>query len=100
MESINRIFPFKMVIGFILSIVMTIIAAWIALETNFSKNVIMGIIGTLAIFQAGVQLIMFMHLTEGKSGTINVINMVYSIFLALVIVFGSIWILTTGHAAH
>ncbi|MDL4840459.1 cytochrome aa3 quinol oxidase subunit IV [Aquibacillus rhizosphaerae] len=100
MEKTNKVFPGKLVIGFLLSIVMTVLAAWIALGTDFSKSVIMWMIGALAIFQAGVQLIMFMHINEGKSGMINTINIVYSVFIAAVIVAGSIWILTTGHAAH
>ncbi|UFT98293.1 cytochrome aa3 quinol oxidase subunit IV [Radiobacillus kanasensis] len=87
------------VVGFVLSIVLTFVAAGVALKTDFSYTVIMWIIGALAILQAGIQLFMFMHITE-KSGTINIINIVYSVFLALVIVFGSIWILTSGHAAH
>ncbi|QDP41045.1 cytochrome aa3 quinol oxidase subunit IV [Radiobacillus deserti] len=87
------------IIGFILSVVLTFIAAFIALQTDFSSNIKMWIIGTLAILQAGIQLFMFMHITE-KSGTVNIINIAYSVFLALVIVFGSIWVLTSGHAAH
>lgn len=79
---------------------MTVLAAIIALRTNLSGNVIMWIIGTLAIFQAGVQLFMFMHINEGKDGKTNYINIIYSVFMALIIVFGSIWVLTTGHAAH
>lgn len=96
----QTLFPMNHVIGFVLSIVLTVAAALIVYQTNFADAVKMGIIGTLAIFQALVQLIMFMHITEGKSGGVNIINIAYAIFLAAVIIFGSIWILTTGHAAH
>ncbi|MCT2535743.1 cytochrome aa3 quinol oxidase subunit IV [Aquibacillus koreensis] len=99
MEKTNKIFPGKMVFGFFLSIVMTVLAA-IVFYTDFTSSVKLWIIGALAIFQAGVQLIMFMHMNEGKSGMINTINIVYSVFIAAVIVAGSIWILSTGHAAH
>ncbi|GAA5416735.1 quinol oxidase subunit 4 [Paraliobacillus ryukyuensis] len=97
---LKRQFPLNHVVGFLLSIVLTILAALVAMQTDFASNIKMWIIGTLAVFQALVQLIMFMHITEGKSGQINIINIVYSVFLAVVIVAGSIWILTTGHAAH
>ncbi|CQR47073.1 Quinol oxidase subunit 4 [Paraliobacillus sp. PM-2] len=93
-------FPLNHVVGFILSVVLTIFAVFIALETDFTTTIKLWIIGAFAIFQAFVQLIMFMHMTEGKAKVANIINISYSIFLAVVIVAGSIWILTTGHAAH
>lgn len=92
-------FPAKEVFGFLSSIVLTLLAIVVAFRTNLSGGAIMAIIGGLALLQAGLQLIMFMHVTEGKDGRANVINMLYSAFLALVIVFGSIWILTSGHMA-
>ena len=79
---------------------MTLLAIIVAFRTNLSTGAIMTIIGTLALLQAGLQLTMFMHVTEGKDGRANVINMVYSFFLAVVIIGGSIWILTSGHMAH
>lgn len=92
-------FPAKEVFGFLASIIMTLLAIIVAFRLNLPGGVIMTIIGALALMQAGLQLIMFMHLTEGKDGRSNVINMLYSAFLAIVIVFGSIWILTSGHMA-
>jgi cytochrome aa3-600 menaquinol oxidase subunit IV len=100
MASSHKGFPWNHVIGFFLSIALTVFAVLMAFYTDFSKSTVMIIIGTLAVLQAAIQLFMFMHITEGKSGVINLINMAYSIFLAVVIVAGSIWILTTGHAAH
>ncbi|RCW69630.1 cytochrome aa3 quinol oxidase subunit IV [Saliterribacillus persicus] len=99
MTTVKHGFPWNHLIGFVLSILLTLFAVFIAFETDFSKTVIMWVIGTLAIFQALIQLFMFMHITEGKEGMLNVINIIYSIFLALVIVFGSIWVLTSGHSA-
>jgi len=95
----QTLFPMNHVIGFVLSILLTVAAASIVYYTTFSDSVKVAIIGTLAIFQALVQLIMFMHITEGKSGGINIINIAYAVFLAIVVVVGSIWVLTTGHAA-
>src|SRR5699024_8497010 len=92
-------FPWNHLVGFILSIALTLLAVYVAFKTDFSNTIIMWVIGALAIFQAAIQLFMFMHLTE-REGVINIINIVYSVFLALVIVLGSIWVLTTGHAAH
>ncbi|RSK26670.1 cytochrome aa3 quinol oxidase subunit IV [Bacillus sp. HMF5848] len=96
----NSGYPVSHIIGFIASLVMTFAAVGIALKTNLSFTVIMWLIGSLAMLQAGMQLFMFMHVTEGKDGKANLINMAYSFFLAVVVVGGSIWILTSGHMAH
>ncbi|MFC4403144.1 cytochrome aa3 quinol oxidase subunit IV [Gracilibacillus xinjiangensis] len=99
MSAHNSRFPWNHLIGFFLSIALTLLAVFVAYKTDLSYHIVVWIIGILAIFQALIQLFMFMHVTEGKEGMINVVNMIYSVFLALVIVFGSIWVLTSGHAA-
>ncbi|KON88407.1 quinol oxidase subunit 4 [Sporosarcina globispora] len=96
----SKSFPISHVIGFVASLVLTFAAAGIALKTNLSFKVIMWIIGSLAVIQAGMQLFMFMHLREGEDGKTNLINMIYAVFMVIVIVVGSIWVLTSGHAAH
>ncbi|KAF0817010.1 MULTISPECIES: cytochrome aa3 quinol oxidase subunit IV [unclassified Cytobacillus] len=96
----SKSFPISHVIGFIVSLVLTFAAAGIALYTNLSFKVIMWIIGSLAVVQAGMQLFMFMHLREGEDGKTNLVNMIYAVFMVIVIVVGSIWVLTSGHAAH
>ncbi|QOR67073.1 cytochrome aa3 quinol oxidase subunit IV [Cytobacillus suaedae] len=93
-------FPIAHVVGFLASLILTVIAAAVALKTNLSFNVVMWIIGSLAIIQAGLQLFMFMHVNEGEDKKAQIINIVYGIFIALVIVLGTIWVMTSGHAAH
>ncbi|SFL41236.1 cytochrome aa3-600 menaquinol oxidase subunit 4 [Gracilibacillus orientalis] len=99
MSAKSHGFPWNLLVGYILSIVLTLLAVFIAFNTDFSNNIIIWVIGILALFQAIIQLFMFMHVTEGKEGIINVINMVNSLILALIIIFGSIWVLTSGHAS-
>lgn len=96
----NNSFPLSHIIGFIFSLVLTFGAAVIALKTDLSPTVIMWIIGTLAFLQAGIQLFMFMHLREGEDGTANVVNMIYAVFMAIVIVAGSVWVMSSGHMKH
>ncbi|MCZ0754710.1 cytochrome aa3 quinol oxidase subunit IV [Anoxybacillus sp. J5B_2022] len=83
--------PWKHVIGFILSLVLTFAALWVALSSGLATKAILVVIVTLAIVQAALQLFMFMHMTESDSGKIQTINMVYSFFIAIVVVAGSIW---------
>lgn len=90
-------FPISHVVGFFLSLVFTFIAAGIALKTSLPSKTIMMIIGSLAFVQAALQLYMFMHMNEGEDGKAQTINVIYGVFIALVTVFGSIWVLTAGH---
>ncbi|WP_134701833.1 cytochrome aa3 quinol oxidase subunit IV [Ammoniphilus sp. YIM 78166] len=93
-------FPKSQIFGLFLSLVLTFGAGFIALKTSLSFGMIMAIIGTLALIQAGLQLFMFMHVSEGEDGKTNIINMLYSLFCAIVIVFGTIWVMTLGTHTH
>lgn len=93
-------YPVSHVVGFLLSLILTFVAVFVALKMNVSYTIVMWIIGSLAVIQAGLQLFMFMHVTEGEDGKTNVINMAYAVFVAIVIVAGSIWVLTSGHAGN
>lgn len=93
-------FPLSHVLGFLLSLVLTFAAALVALKTSLSTQVIMWIIGGLAVAQAGLQLFMFMHVTEGEDKNTQVANIAYGIFMVLVIVVGTIWIMSGLHKHH
>ncbi|NKE04208.1 MULTISPECIES: cytochrome aa3 quinol oxidase subunit IV [Mesobacillus] len=98
MDNHSKGFPISHVIGFFMSLILTFGAAWIALQSSLSMKAVMWIIGTLAVFQAGIQLYMFMHINEGDDKITNNINILYSAFIAVVIVAGSIWVMTSGHS--
>jgi cytochrome aa3-600 menaquinol oxidase subunit 4 len=100
MEKNMKGFPLSHVFGFVLSLVLTFVAAWVALKTNLSFKIVMWIIGSLAVIQAGLQLFMFMHVNEGEDNKTQLINILYGVFCAIVIVLGTIWVMTAGHAAH
>ncbi|WP_456271893.1 cytochrome aa3 quinol oxidase subunit IV [Bacillus sp. AK031] len=100
MEKSTTSYPISHFVGFIMSLVLTFVAAWVALKTTLSFTVVLWVIGTLAVVQAGLQLFMFMHVNEGEDGKVQIINIIYAVFCAAVIVVGSIWVLTSGHAAH
>ncbi|MFD1739821.1 cytochrome aa3 quinol oxidase subunit IV [Bacillus salitolerans] len=100
MEKNVKRFPISHVFGFALSLALTFVAAWVAIKTNLSFTIVMWIIGTLAVIQAGLQLFMFMHVNEGEDNKTQIINIAYGVFCAIVIVLGSIWVLSSGHAAH
>jgi cytochrome aa3-600 menaquinol oxidase subunit IV len=98
-------FPWKHLIGFVMSIVLTLFALWVALETDLSLTWILIIIFGFAFLQAALQLLMFMHVTENSTsskltGRVQVGNILFAAFVAIVIVIGSVWVMTAGHAKH
>ncbi|MDR7074453.1 cytochrome aa3 quinol oxidase subunit IV [Fictibacillus barbaricus] len=98
-------FPWKLLIGFVLSIVLTLVALWVALETGLSGKMILIVIFGFAFLQAALQLLMFMHVTEnstknGITGRVQVGNVLFGFFVAIVIVIGSVWVMGAGHMKH
>ncbi|HEX6922738.1 MAG TPA: cytochrome aa3 quinol oxidase subunit IV [Bacillales bacterium] len=89
-------FPWRQVIGFILSIVLTLLAVWVAFGLGLSTKVTLGIIVVFAFLQASVQLFMFMHVTETKDGSIQTWNMVHAFIAFIIIIIGSIWVMSFG----
>jgi cytochrome aa3-600 menaquinol oxidase subunit IV len=96
----HRAFPLSHLFGFLLSLVMTFAAAWAALNSGWSGTTILWVIGTLACLQAGMQLFLFMHVSEGEDRHTQVINIAYMVFTAIVIVAGTIWVMAFGNHMH
>ncbi|WP_347548280.1 cytochrome aa3 quinol oxidase subunit IV [Pseudalkalibacillus hwajinpoensis] len=89
-------FPWSHVIGFGLSIVLTLIALWVGFYSGFSLTTIMIIVVILALIQASIQLLMFMHITESEDSRIQTGTILYAVFIAVAVVAGSIWVMSFG----
>jgi len=96
MDHHSNGFPITQVFGFVLSLVLTFVALFVAIKTSLSFNVIIWTIGTLAVIQAGLQLFMFMHLRDGQDSKAQTINVIYGVFIAVLTVAGSIWVMSFG----
>ncbi|OQP06736.1 cytochrome aa3 quinol oxidase subunit IV [Geobacillus sp. 46C-IIa] len=92
-NSHRESFPWKHIIGFLLSLVLTFAALWVALSSGLPLKAVIVVIVLFAVIQASLQLFMFMHVNESDSGRMQTLNMVYSFFIAVVIVAGSIWVM-------
>ncbi|MCM3549350.1 cytochrome aa3 quinol oxidase subunit IV [Shouchella clausii] len=90
-------FPWKHVIGFVLSIVLTLLAVWVMSQTNLAWDVRIIIVFVFAFIQMTVQLHMFMHIGEGKAGYVQIGHTWFAIIIAVIIVIGSYLVLRTGH---
>lgn len=87
------------VIGFILSIVLTIIPLVAVMNDMFSKQVTTVLILVMAILQFAVQLLFFMHIRDEKKPRFNLIALIFGLVIMLTIVAGSIWIMTYNAVA-
>lgn len=94
-------FPWKHLIGFVLSLVLTAAAVFVVLKMDFSTGATMWIITIFAIVQAVLQLVMFMHMTESEDGIWQTSTILYAAFIAAVVVVGSVWVMYFGiHRDH
>ncbi|KAB2332295.1 cytochrome aa3 quinol oxidase subunit IV [Cytobacillus depressus] len=88
----SELFPRKQVIGFVFSLVLTVVALAVYFF-NLSFAVGMTILLVTAFVQAGVQLVVFMHAGEtGDKGSIYT-NIFYAFAIALCTIFGTLLIM-------
>ena len=64
----------KHTVGFIASIVLTLLAVFVTLYTNMTFHAKQQSSFGFAFIQAAVQLLMFMHLTEGKRWSSTIVQ--------------------------
>lgn len=86
-------FPWKQVIGLLLSLALTFLALWVATGLSLPVQLTLAIIVGLAIVQALIQLFMFMHFTEGTEPVHQMLGIAFGVFVTVVIVAFTIWIL-------
>ena len=90
----------KHTIGFIASIVLTLLAVFVTLYTTLTFHAKVTIIFGFAFIQAALQLLMFMHLTEGKDGQVQSFKVIFAIIITLVTVIGTYWVMQGGPSHH
>lgn len=82
----------KHTVGFIASIVLTLLAVYVTLYTSLTFHAKLTIIFGFAFVQAGLQLLMFMHLTEGKDGRLQTFKVIFALVITLCFVVGTYWL--------
>jgi cytochrome o ubiquinol oxidase subunit IV len=80
-------------IGFICSIILTIIPIAVVMNGWFDRTVNIIVLMTAAVLQFAVQLIFFMHLKEENKPRYNLVSLVLGLIILLIIVIGSMWIM-------
>lgn len=83
-------------IGFVLSIVLTIIPLLAILNGWMTGTAGIVVILVTAVLQFAVQLLFFMHLREEKGPRYNLMALIVGIIIVFTVVAGSIWIMANN----
>lgn len=81
------------VIGFILSILLTIIPYMIVVNHMLVGVALVASIVILGVFQLLVQLVFFLHLSTKSEQRWNLLTFVFTLVILLILVVGSLWIM-------
>jgi cytochrome o ubiquinol oxidase operon protein cyoD len=79
--------------GFILSIVLTVIAFALVLSGGFSRSAVLFGIFSAAVVQILVHLHYFLHLDTSSAMRWNVLALVFALLIMILFVGGTIWIM-------
>ena len=92
----KQLFPIRHVMGFIASLVLSV-AALTVIYLDLSNTANMAILLVTALIQASLQLFLFMHIGESADTKKELlINIAYALFVALVTIFGTLFIFVWG----
>jgi cytochrome o ubiquinol oxidase subunit IV len=84
--------------GFVLAVLLTAISFWAAnTSLLWPPGVPLGL-AVLAISQMGVHLVFFIHVTTGPDNTNNVLALAFGVLIVILILVGSLWIMTDLNA--
>ncbi|RIV22986.1 cytochrome aa3 quinol oxidase subunit IV [Alicyclobacillaceae bacterium I2511] len=87
-------FPWKHILGFVLSLALTFIALWLVLSIHMPPRILITLLVFLAILQVFVQFLFFMHIGEGYRPGYHISMILFAFFTVFVVVAASIWIMS------
>lgn len=87
-------------VGFVISIILTLIAYVIVSEKYFDGWRLIFILFELAIFQLWIQVVFFLHLGRDAKSRWNLVSFLFMGLIILIVGIGSIWIMNNLHSYH
>ncbi|MFN7093920.1 MAG: cytochrome o ubiquinol oxidase subunit IV [Burkholderiales bacterium] len=81
------------IVGFILSIVLTIIPYLIVVDHMLIGNALLLTVVGLAVLQLLVQLVFFLHLSTASEQRWNLMTFMFTILILIILVVGTLWIM-------
>ncbi len=85
-------------IGFVLAVGLTCLSFYLARSELVWAPSLPIAISVLAMAQMGVHLVFFLHITTGPDNVNNVLALAFGVLIVMLLVFGSLWIMT--HLNH
>jgi len=85
------------IIGFVLSLVFTLIPYYLVAQKSFNARTILVAIVVFAVLQMAIQLFFFLHLGREKKPHFNSFFLVSTLGIIVFVVVGSIWIMNHLH---
>ena len=85
-------------VGLVLATLLTGVSFYIAQSTLVWQPSIPIALSVLALAQMGVHLVFFLHITSGPDSVNNVMALAFGLLIVILLVFGSLWIIT--HLDH
>jgi cytochrome o ubiquinol oxidase operon protein cyoD len=85
-------------VGLVLATLLTCVSFYIAESTLVWQPSIPIALSVLALAQMGVHLVFFLHITSGSDSVNNVMALAFGLLIVMLLVFGSLWIMT--HLDH
>ncbi|QZA58770.1 cytochrome o ubiquinol oxidase subunit IV [Candidatus Rhabdochlamydia porcellionis] len=80
-------------IGFLLSILLTLVAYFIVVEHVFSSGILVSTIIGLGVVQMFIQLLFFLHLGQEPKPYWNSLLFLFMLTILVILVIGSLWIM-------
>lgn len=81
------------VTGFVLSLVLTLMAFALVWEQALSKTAVFAGLAVLAVMQLIAQVVFFLRINNSKEGRWNLLPFIFTIVIIAVIMCGSLWIM-------
>ncbi len=81
------------IVGFILSVLLTLGAYFLVSNRLFSHPVLIGVIVALALIQFIVQLVLFLHLGSESKPRWNLLIFLFMLLVVVIVIFGTLWIM-------
>ena len=81
-------------IGLVLATLLTCVSFYVAKSTLVWQPSIPIALSVLAVAQMGVHVVFFLHITSGPDSVNNVMALAFGLLIVMLLVFGSLWIMT------
>jgi cytochrome o ubiquinol oxidase operon protein cyoD len=82
------------VIGFLLSVVLTVIPFWLVMADVFGNSTVTAIlILELGVVQIFVHMYYFLHMNSSSEGGWNMMALIFTVVIVLIALIGSMWVM-------